>query len=504
MITIYPMLYTSGVSESALPGICTVLEAYLLTYHQQEILTNPSLVNNPNRRVNFKVDSRGRITGRVRESYVLEADPNDPNDPDVYNAGNKPDSPKIITPRTRSQFEDETLQKVADMEQEIRDRQNELSRREEEIERREEERQRKEYQDDIDYKLGKLDLQTRQNKVKDEINIMNKNAAEIEKIRLDRQKIELDLKKLNNELDDVPREKYREDIKDLRDNIKSQIEVNKNKREDDLHGIRKRKDAADASMKELELKEKQKELIEDKMKKASVKIESISSKTISLEPSTVMVALEMPNKVTKRELLGVKVVPMKVQSDVKMAYLLTSDAQLSFIMRLVTVAGRGILKKAWSIFDKMLKAISIGPFKEYGGVTVTGDPRKDIILGRTGHQGETFITIEKSTDFDEFILADPVKIKKLFQLGWGNLIITDNVTKQAHFCMKKYRGICNTIPYVMLYESLKMSKSYETLEDIKKQTQSLFKAKPIRIEKVLSEILAVSKLSQYKSLREGK
>jgi hypothetical protein len=70
--------------------------------------------------------------------------------------------------------------------------------------------------------------------------------------------------------------------------------------------------------------------------------------------------------------------------------------------------------------------------------------------------------------------------------------------------MKKYRGICNTIPYVMMYETLKMSKSYENLEDIKKQTQSLFKTKPIRVDKVLSELKAIEKLNTYRSLREGK
>jgi hypothetical protein len=499
MITIYPMLYTSGVSESALPGICTVLEAYLLTYHQQEILTNPSLINNPNRRVNFKVDSRGRITGRVRESYVLEADPNDPNDPDVYNAGNKPGQPQIITPRQQSQQEKDladrlqvTSQDYHQAMEDTRAAREEAERHRDEIERmREEEREGRRM----------VDLKGQENKLRDLQSSLNIEEDKLKTSEMQREKTRKEIENIDREYRRHGREAS---AKSELEASKLQLQMDKDERELELTPLKKRKELADTQMKELELKEKQKELIEDKMKKASVKIESINSKTISLEPSTVMVALEMPNKVTKRELVGVKVVPMKVKSDVKMAYLLTSDAQLSFIMRLVTVAGRGILKKAWSIFDKMLRAISIGPFKEYGGVTVTGDPRKDIILGRTGHQGETFVAIEKSTDFDEFILADPVKIKKLFQLGWGNLIITDNVTKQAHFCMKKYRGICNTIPYVMLYESLKMSKSYETLEDIKKQTQSLFKAKPIRIEKVLSEILAVSKLRQYKSLREGK
>ena len=646
MIIIYPMLYTSGISENALPGICTILEAYLLTYHQTEILANPFLVNNKNRKVNYKIDSRGRITGKVNESYILEARPLPPG---ATGTGHK-------TPtgggggKTHEDLSDEMSTGFDGVKKDADARHAEIQKQADDIYSKTE-KQFDRLSDEVktEFSIAKKDLDDKDVVTRKQLDAIEKDAMDLlvqskdivhtqdeiikntkeiyaaEKEILDRQKtsevqqaayqaalvkttdeintkaddlktgqavastvlsdVQTDVKtilanssksrtlstKEEQELDEKIKNlenrnrthntelalKGREYLikkgemelkeKDLalrqgadkRDAVTQAVnrgfqaadQIRKNKeltikqdsaviekakeerdkkrseREIELHKFKKIKDEAEAGIKKIEyarMKKEEAETLKDKIKKASVKIEEVNSRTITLEPSTVTVALEMPNKQIRREMIGVKIVPMRIKSDVKMAHILASDVQMNFIMRLVTVAGRSILKKAWSIFDRMLRAISFGSYKQYGGVTTTGDPRKDIILGRTGHKGETFIAIEKSTDFDNEIFTDPMKIKNLFIMGWGNLIITDNVSKQAHFCMKKYRGMCNTLPFLMLYETLKASKSYETLEDIKKQTQSLFKTKPIRIEKILSEAKALNKLSQYRSLREGK
>ena len=539
MIIIYPMLYTSGVSENALPGICTVIEAYLLTYHQAEILTHPELVNNRNRNVNYKVDSRGKITGKVRESYDIVQEAKNKNR-HGGTAGTKGGG----TGGT-------TLADLIQARKDLADTQQELARQTAEFDRQKQHLEDEYTALDMDTQRGRDEnaLRAQELKINAAIDRLRRTEIEINKLfaeteiaydqlnkaaerftweqndeerkareeerkdeREDREEDEDDRKESREEREQADEERKdatqaREEDKIELEQIKTQIQVDKEVRDRSLHRFKRLKDESEAKMAEIELKKAQTEENQtkaEKQAKGSVKVEEVNMRSISLEPSTVMVSVEQKDKTVVRELLGVKIVPMRVKSDVKLGYLLTNDSKLNYIMTLMTVSGRSLLKKAWSVFDKMLKTIRIGPYKEHGGQVVTGDPRKDIILGRTGHQGETFITIEKGEDFDEIILSNSQKIRKLFLLGWGNLIITDNVTKQAHFCMKKYNGMCNSLPFLMLYETLKASKSYETLEDIKKQTQSLFKTRPIRIEKILSEAKALNKLNQYRSLREGK
>jgi len=185
--------------------------------------------------------------------------------------------------------------------------------------------------------------------------------------------------------------------------------------------------------------------------------------------------------------IGIKVVPMRVISDSKLSYLILSDLKMGSIRTAFVSFGRKILRFLYSFISK--------------GEAPTGDPRKDILMSRTGLKGNAFVVIDKHHDVDESLISNPKAIKKLFKLSWGNLIITDDIQKQASFCMKKFKGICNVVPYGMMYQALKQKDVYDDLEDARKKAGSLFKYKK-RFSKVIGEMVADKKLMDYYFLRE--
>jgi hypothetical protein len=217
---------------------------------------------------------------------------------------------------------------------------------------------------------------------------------------------------------------------------------------------------------------------DEQAKGAKVDVKVGSDKTITLEPTWMTVNTEKYGT----QMLGIKVVPYRVNSDAKLSHLLMHDIKINMIHALTLRLGRIIM-------GKLLRLVYRGP--------VSGDPKKDIIYRTTGHGGETFVVLERNHDIDEFFLKNIKKINRLFKLGWGNFVIADDALQVANFCMRASKGICQGISYRMMYKTLGQSGVYEDLEDIRQQSSSLFKMKRVRFSKLLGESNAENRLINY-------
>jgi hypothetical protein len=153
--------------------------------------------------------------------------------------------------------------------------------------------------------------------------------------------------------------------------------------------------------------------------------------------------------------------------------------------------GRKITAYFYRLFDKWTKRYRI-----LGGLTPSGDPRRDIIFGRTGLKGGGFIVLSKTDDIDETFLSNISRINRLFKMGWGNIIIADDINRQVYFCMQQYKGVCNAISYSMMYQNFGMTKVYDDLEDAKRKNSSLFKIKR-PFSKVVSEWITEYRYLKY-------
>lgn len=225
--------------------------------------------------------------------------------------------------------------------------------------------------------------------------------------------------------------------------------------------------------------DRKKEELKAKAKKAQVSINMKDNRAISIEPTymTVNTEDEFGNPVNK--FIGIKVVPLRVKSDEKLSRLIMHDIQLKNFNAILISLGRRVMKWTYRFLDKWSRKFRLG------GLTPSGDPRRDMLMGRTGHKGEGFILLSKTEDIDEIFLSDASKINRLFSLGWGNIVIVDDINRMAYFCMKSFKGVCTGISYAMIYQNFGQLQVYSSLEDAKRQNSSLFK-----IRKRTSQVFA--------------
>jgi hypothetical protein len=230
---------------------------------------------------------------------------------------------------------------------------------------------------------------------------------------------------------------------------------------------------------------------EEKDKKATAKITVSDYKSISLEPTTITINV----KDQPYRHIGIKVLPLRVESDVRLSHLILYDYHLNYFNAKIVSIGRSVMRFIWRMTDRWAKKLRIGE------LTPTGDPRKDVLMGRSGHKGPAFIVLNKSEDIDDVFLKNYKKLRRLSKMGWGNFIIADDINRIAYFCMEEFKGVCNVISYEMMYNKLGQLKVYESLEDAKKKSNSLFKVRQ-RFSKVIGEWIANDKLSKYSNLQE--
>ena len=228
-------------------------------------------------------------------------------------------------------------------------------------------------------------------------------------------------------------------------------------------------------------------------KKADVDVKIQDNKALSIEPSFIEIDSYDKYGNPQKSSLGIKVIAFRVKSDVKLSRLILHDVKLKYFNAKIVALGRNILRRVWKFVDKWSGMV--------GDLTPSGDVRRDIIMGRTGHKGEGFVVLSKTEDIDDDFLNDVSKINRLFKLGWGNIVIVDNVNRIAYFCMKKFKGVCTAMSFAMIYQNFGALKVYQDLEDAKRQSSSIFK-----IRKPLSKVLAewITDYRQEKYFREDK
>jgi hypothetical protein len=195
---------------------------------------------------------------------------------------------------------------------------------------------------------------------------------------------------------------------------------------------------------------------------------------VSLEPTWVQVHTSIGAK-----LIGVKVVPFKVTSTNGMVNLMMNDMNLKKMDLLSQKFGRTIMR----VFFRAMRGIKVPGFDK----AVSGDPKNDVLWAKTQYGKNMFICFSQLDLDNDDMFSSPDVVKKLHQLGWASIVVTDDVNKQATFCMKEFGGICSTIPYSFIFSSLgkEHSQVYKDLEDANRSAGPFFRKKSTTRRKMI-------------------
>lgn len=257
---------------------------------------------------------------------------------------------------------------------------------------------------------------------------------------------------------------------------------------------------------------------DDGRRDASVSLDRLANdKTLSLEPTWIKVDRQAPPakgvsgpSVRYSDVIGIKVLPVVVKSDAKLVHLLTYDANVKKITRKLITFGRSAEVFIGRIADRLkgyLHTLTLGlAGKKYGvDKPVTGDPYKDVIMKRTHwafRSAETkaldsIFVMTNLADFKDSFFQNPKKMMDLRKMGWGSIIVADDVNKRVSFCMKPFSGMCSNMPYSVLFQSFDQYDVYKDLEEVKRSASSIFKIGAMPIHKMLGESNALRKIDEF-------
>lgn len=214
--------------------------------------------------------------------------------------------------------------------------------------------------------------------------------------------------------------------------------------------------------------------------------------SVSLEPTWVQVNTNLGAK-----LLGVKVVPFKVNSTKGMVGLLMQDKELKKMNYLANKMSRIAMR----VIFRVARGLKIPGIKDK---PITGNPKSDIVWATSQFGKNTFVCFSQLDLEQDDMFTSPKAVQKLHKLGWASLIVTDDVNKQATFCMQQFGGICSTIPYSFIFSSLgkEHSQVYKDLEDAARSAGPFFRKKSTNRRKLFSDARTIAKLNKYSTLRE--
>ncbi len=278
--------------------------------------------------------------------------------------------------------------------------------------------------------------------------------------------------------------------RDIRDYEKAGRDYEKGEREKAKAGREREREDREGAKWEEEKKEK-----ERRLKSASVDIGPIDMNALSLEPTWVKVDSYIKD-IKTTSLIGIKAAPFAVKSDEKFAHLLLYDKQVKGIQSAALNVGRKSVRWLWKVWDRVWASVILGGDRS----TASGDPRRDILLRRslfsTKNKANIFAIINMMDLTDDFF-QEAGGINKLFKKGWTNLIVVDDVNRMAHFCMKNFRGICTSISYAIIFQRVGQYKVYESLEDVRRSSSSLFKVRS-NMMKIMANAMAKQKYLKYR------
>lgn len=204
--------------------------------------------------------------------------------------------------------------------------------------------------------------------------------------------------------------------------------------------------------------------ISDQVK--NTKIEIPWKNAMSLEPTWVTV--EYPEG---KRLLGVKVAPYPVNSEAEMIELLLSDRFRKWSEYAVTRVSRSVIRTLWRI----VRGVQF-PFLRKR--SLTGKIKKDILYGVTRYSDDIFVCLS-ATEIPEEVFGEPLKIERLFKMGWHSFAVADDAAKRAYFCMREFKGLCSAVSYGHLVASLGKEHLgvYQDVEEVKRSGGGFFSMK---------------------------
>lgn len=218
--------------------------------------------------------------------------------------------------------------------------------------------------------------------------------------------------------------------------------------------------------------------------KASVKVDMPSFNTLSLEPTWIKIDTHIGTS-----MVGIKVVPFPVSSDVNLISAITSDFYKKWFPAKITGLGRSVVRVLYAALRKT-------PVIRKWSPSVSGNP-KDIIFSKTSHASNIFLVIN-SMDIGSDFFERTNKIKQLYNLGWSSFVVTDDVNKKAFFCMKEFRGMCSAVQYNFMYTSIgnEHGKVFNDLEDVRKSSSPFFKLST-KASKIVAEQYVSNKINEF-------
>ena len=214
----------------------------------------------------------------------------------------------------------------------------------------------------------------------------------------------------------------------------------------------------------------------------------IPKDSVSLEPTWIHVTTERKGL----QILGVKVIPFRVQSSENIVNIIMSDQRLKGLDYLAAKYSRVGLR----VMMRFLRAIRIPMIKDKA---LTGDPKYDLLWGGTQYGSDMFVALSQlDLDGAEEVFSKPGVVRRIHKLGWASMVITDDVNKKATFCMREFGGVCSVVPYQFIYSSLGKdhAKVYDDLEDVKRTASPFFSMRTNR-RKVFGETVANHQLLKY-------
>lgn len=211
--------------------------------------------------------------------------------------------------------------------------------------------------------------------------------------------------------------------------------------------------------------------------------------------------------------IGVKIIPVKAVNSPEIYEVLVKDyfsSQTVYIMKtLIRSTTRWIYSIMSKIVMKVLPWVWVNRLMRSAYVKLYRDvlmAEKNGIINASSfkrwksapefYQFAAALVIIDTQDIklDNF-LADPQKIKHLFNLGWNTFAVTDSVNQRCKFCSYLDHGHCYDLSYKYIFESIGKTQLYETLDMLKKQ------ASPFSIPR--GNILSLGKTLDLQLQRES-
>lgn len=315
-----------------------------------------------------------------------------------------------------------------------------------------------------------------------------------------------DEEKLKSEIEKNEKQKeyYQQQIENLKQKMKeSTSEQQKEKLRAEIDKLQADKEKTEQQIEyykqQVEKAKQEKEKAEKQKEKelqTAITGVTMNTQTSSIEPTYMEIdRIVQGEKV--RDLIGVKVIPFKVNStgDQELVNMMLYDQNLSKLDSFLVGMGRSIKRKMYDMYKEAIKRVPVVG----GRGTITGNIRHDVIMAKTSFRQNIFLCVNKMELEDEFF-QNAGGVKKLFKLGWPSIIALDDAAKVGTFCMETYKGVCYNVPYNYMFRLLGKSESniYDDISSVKKSSAGLFRKKT-NIKKLVGESVANNRLNEFNS-----